>query len=464
MDRALLRRRHTRTPRSRCTIRRMEGVPFQLLLVAGALLLVFLNGFFVSAEFSIVKIRATRIEELTRKGSKKARKARQMVENMDEYLSATQLGITLASLGLGWLGEPAFAELFSPLFTSVGSFEPLVVHSLAGGSAFVLITFLHIVLGELAPKSLAIQKTESAVLTTAGPLIAFYNISYPFIWSLNSTANLLLRLIGIRPATASEGAHSEEELRMILAQSRRGGILDQDEQKMLERVFEFADRSARQIMLPAGEVIFLDTLKSFEENLRIARMHGHTRYPLCEGSFDRVIGVVHVKDLFWRFRELGPEFDLKAIKRPVRFVPESKLIKSLLPEFRRTRTHLSFVVDEFGSTIGIVTLEDILEELVGEIQDEFDSETPPAMIQEKGPGQYLVHGRTLLDDLEQEFDIEFEDDENDTIAGHVMMILGRTAKVGDEVQVAGVFNVRVIGMRNLQITDLSFERLSDQVH
>ncbi len=440
----------------------MEGFPFQLLLISGALLLVFLNGFFVSAEFSIVKIRATRIEELTRTGSKRALNARKLVENMDEYLSATQLGITLASLGLGWLGEPAFAELFAPLFASFGTFEPLLVHSLAGGSAFVLITFLHIVLGELAPKSLAIQKTEASVLTTAGPLIAFYRLSYPFIWSLNSTANLLLRIVGIQPVSTMEGVHSEEELRMILAQSRRGGVLDQDEQKMLERVFEFADRSARQIMLPAGEVIFLDALKSFEENLQIARMHGHTRYPLCEGSFDRVIGVIHVKDLFWRYRELGPEFDLKAIKRPVRFVPESKLIKSLLPEFRRTRTHLSFVVDEFGSTIGIVTLEDILEELVGEIQDEFDTEIPPVMIQEKGPGQYLVHGRTLLDDLELELDVKFDDDEDDTIAGHVMMILGRTAKVGDEVTVAGAYKVRVIGMRNLQITDLSFEPLENR--
>ena len=439
----------------------MEDVPYQLLLILGALLLVFLNGFFVSAEFSIVKIRETRIKELIRKGSRRASNAHRLVENMDEYLSATQLGITLASLGLGWLGEPAFAKMFSPLFSFLGGVEPLLSHSLATGAAFILITFLHIVLGELAPKSLAIQKTESVVLATAGPLVGFYRVSYPFIWSLNSTANLLLRIIGIQPASPWEGAHSEEELRMILAQSRQGGILDQDEQKMLERVFEFGDRSARQIMLPAGEVIFLDTLKTFEENLQIARLHGHTRYPLCEGSFDRVIGVVHVKDLFWRFRELGPEFDLKMIKRPVRFVPEGKLIKSLLPEFRRTRTHLSVVVDEFGSTIGIVTLEDILEELVGEIQDEFDVETPPAMIQSKGPGQYLVHGRTLLADLEAELHIGIDDEENDTIAGHVMMILGRTAKVGDEVTVAGTFRVRVIGMRNLQITDLSFERLPD---
>ena len=431
----------------------------QLFLVAAALGLVFLNGFFVAAEFSIVKVRATRIEELIRQGRKRARRAQVLVSQMDEYLSATQLGITLTSLGLGWLGEPAFAELFAPMFISTGWFEPVLTHSLAAGLAFLLITFLHIVLGELAPKSLAIQKSEPVVMATAGLLILFYRISYPFIWSLNSTANALLRLAGVQPASEAESAHSEEELRMILAHSHKEGILDLDEQKMLERVFEFGDRSVRQIMVPSGEVVFLNTEVSFEENLRKARTLRHTRYPICEGSLDKVVGLVHVKDLFWRYQELGPDFDLKLIKRPVRFVPESKMIKSLLPEFRKTRTHLSIVVDEFGSTIGIVTLEDILEELVGEIQDEFDGEAPPAMVQKKGEGHYLVHGRTLLDDLSQELGVAFHDEENDTIAGHVMMVLGRTAKVGDELVVAGVYRVRVVGMRNLQILDLSFERI-----
>jgi len=437
----------------------MDHLSNQLFLIAAAMALVFLNGFFVSAEFSIVKVRATRIEELIRQGKPRARRAHALVTKMDEYLSATQLGITLTSLGLGWLGEPAFAELFAPLFQSTGWFEPVLTHSLAAGAAFALITFLHIVLGELAPKSLAIQKAEPVVLGTAGPLILFYKISYPFIWSLNSAANGLLKLLGVQPATEAESAHSEEELRMILAHSRQEGILDLEEQKMLERVFEFGDRSVRQIMVPSGEVVFLNTELSFEENLRTARTRRHTRYPICEGSLDKVVGLVHVKDLFWRYQELGPDFELNLIKRPVRFVPESKLIKSLLPEFRKTRTHLSIVVDEFGSAIGIVTLEDILEELVGEIQDEFDSEAPPAMIQKTGDGQYLVHGRTLLDDLNHELGIEFDDEENDTIAGHVMLILGRTAKVGDEVVVAGNYRVRVLGMKNLQILDLSFEKL-----
>jgi len=435
-----------------------ESLP-QGLFILGAFLLVFLNGFFVAAEFSIVKVRATRIDELVKKGAKRAKRARQLIGNMDETLSATQLGITLTSLGLGWIGEPAFAGLFAPMFDGMGIMEPILSHSLAASLAFAIITFLHIVMGELAPKSLAIQLPERTALGISSPLHLFYRISYPFIWALNSAANGLLRLVGIRPASDVETAHSEEELRMILLQSRKTGILDLEEQRMLERVFDFADRSARQVMVPAGEVVFLDTEKSLAENLAVAEEHGHTRYPLCEGDLNRIIGIIHVKDLLWRSKSLGPDFDLRAIKRPVGFFPESKLIKSLLPEFRRTQTHLAVLVDEFGSSIGIVTLEDILEELVGEIQDEFDEVAPPAMIRRETSGRLMVKGRALLEDLEPELGFAFDDDENDTIAGHVMMQLGRMAKVGDEVILGNRYKVRVTGVRNLQITDLSIDRL-----
>lgn len=438
----------------------MDNSLYQAALVVVALLLVFLNGFFVAAEFSIVKVRATRIEELINKGAKRAPWARRLVENMDEYLSATQLGITLASLGLGWIGEPAFAELFRPLFEDWGRLEPVLAHSLAVAVAFALITFLHIVLGELAPKSLAIQLPEPVVMASAAPMIFFYKISYPLIWSLNSTANFFLRMVGIRPASESESAHSEEELRMILAHSHEKGVLGHDERRLLERVFDFADRSVRQIMVPAGDVVFLDTQKSFDENLKTAMKHGHTRYPLCDGALDQIIGVIHVKDLLWRYHELGPKFELNVIQRPVRFVPESKLIKSLLQEFRRSQMHLSIVVDEFGSTVGVVTLEDILEELVGEIQDEFDQEDPTPMIQKRDEKHFLVHGRTLIEEIESRFKLELNDRENDTIAGHIMMVLGRTARVGDEINLAASYRVRVIGMRNLQITDVSFEKIS----
>ncbi len=443
-----------------CAIRWSMDLLTQISLVVMALFLVFLNGFFVASEFSIVKIRGSRIEELVQQGNKRARRARPLVQSMDEYLSATQLGITIASLALGWVGEPAFASLFEPVLRSIGALTPVVTHSLAAISAFLLITFLHIVLGELAPKSLSIQRAESVILWISVPLSWFYRMSYPFIWALNGTANAFLRLAGIPPTSEPEVAHSEEELRLILAHSHAQGILDRDEKKMLERVFDFADRSVRQVMVPSTEIVFLDLNKSLEENLEIARKDRHTRYLLCDKNLDRVVGIVHIKDLFWQYRQLKEGFKLTMVKRPVQFVPESKYIKTLLTEFRHTRTHLAVVVDEYGATIGIVTLEDILEQLVGEIQDEFDIDIPPPMIQETGENQYMIHGRALLVEVINELKVTIEDKENDTMGGHIMMLLGRTAQVGDELTVAGEYRVHVVGMKGLQITDLVFEKLS----
>ena len=430
----------------------------QLTLILLGFFLVFLNGFFVASEFSIVKVRESRIQELVQKGKWQAQKAHSLIKSMDEYLSATQLGITLASLALGWVGEPAFASLFEPFFRNLGGWSPIATHSLAATLAFLLITLLHIILGELVPKSLAIQRADGVILWIATPLVWFYKISYPLIWILNGTANGFLRLVGIAPMLEAELAHSEEELRLILADSQAKGVLDLDERKMLERVLDFADRSVRQVMVPSIEVDFFDLHNSLEDNLEVARQHRHTRYPLCDGTLDRVVGIIHVKDLFWHYRATE-QFQLELGKRPVQFVPESKPIKSLLTEFRHNRTHLAIVVDEYGATAGIVTLEDILEELVGEIQDEFDTELPPPMIRKTGDEQYMIHGRTLLEDVEQELGVKINDDENDTIGGHVMMVLGRTAEVGDEVTVAGQLKVRVVGMKGLQITDLVSQKL-----
>lgn len=433
---------------------------YQIVLVLLGFVLVGMNGFFVASEFSIVKVRRTRLQEMIGQGSHKAKMAEQLISKMDEYLSATQLGITMASLALGWIGEPAFASLFEPLFARVGAFKAVLVHSLAATSAFVLITFLHIVLGELAPKSLAIQRAEGTILWTASPLVLFYRASYPFIWALNGTANFFLRLVGVSPVEETERAHSEEELRLLLAQSQEKGILDRDEKRMLERVFDFAERSVRQVMVPSLEVVYLDVQKPLEENLKIARTKRHTRYPLCDGSRDRVLGIIHVKDLFWNLPSIGEDFDLRILKRPVQFVPDSKLIKSLLTEFRNTRTHLAVVVDEYGGTVGIVALEDILEELVGEIEDEFDVEVAPPRVQRIDETHWLVQGRALLEEVEAALGVEIEDEENDTVAGHIMMLLGRTARIGDEVTVASRFKVRVIGMKGFQITDLSFKTLN----
>jgi CBS domain containing-hemolysin-like protein len=435
-------------------------VSSHLTLILLALFLVFLNGFFVASEFSIVKVRESRIRELVQEGKWQAQRAHSIVKNMDEYLSATQLGITLASLALGWVGEPAFASLFEPLFGNLGGLSPIATHSLAATSAFLLITLLHIVLGELVPKSLSIQRADDVILWIATPLAWFYRFSYPLIWILNGTANALLRLVGIAPMLESELVHSEEELRLILADSQAKGVLDLDERRMLERVFDFADRSVRQVMVPSVEVVFLDLLKGLEDNLTVARQHRHTRYPLCEGTLDRVVGILHVKDLFWH-RSETENFHLELAKRPVQFVPENKSIKSLLTEFRHTRTHLAVVVDEYGATAGIVTLDDILGELVGEIQDEFDIDLPTPMIRKTGDQQYMIHGRTLLEDVEQELGVKINDEENNTIGGHVMMVLGRTAEVGDEVTVPGQLKVRVVGMKGFQITDLVSQKLEE---
>ena len=434
---------------------------YQLIFIASALLLVGLNGFFVNAEFSIVKVRETRIQELIRRGNKRANTVLKLIDNMDEYLSATQLGITLASLGLGWIGEPAFAKLFEPALHSMGLDNPVLTHTLAGGAAFLLITFLHIVLGELAPKSVAIQQPERSSLWTAAPLVFFYRVSYPLIWVLNGTATRFLRMVGIQPTSETELAHSEEELRILLSRSSEHGLIDRNKKRLLMKVFSFAQRTVRQVMVPSVEVKYLDVRKSLEENLELARQQKHTRFPLCEGTLDRVLGLIHVKDLFWHYKMLGPVLDLKTLKRQTLFVPENQRIDSLLAEFRSSRIHMAIVVDEFGSAVGIVTLEDVLEELVGEIQDEFDLETPPIMIREGEGGTYLVNGRALVEEVEEALDLQLEDAENDTVAGHVMMVLGSTAQVGDELTLGAKFHVRVVGIKGHQITDLLFIPLPD---
>ena len=434
---------------------------YQLIFIAGALLLVLLNGFFVNAEFAIVKVRETRIQELIRSGKKRANTVLKLIDNMDEYLSATQLGITLASLGLGWIGEPAFAKLFEPVLHPLGLDNPALTHTLAGGAAFLLITFLHIVLGELAPKSVAIQQPERSSLWTAAPLVFFYRVSYPLIWVLNGTAIRFLRMVGIQPTSEMELTHSEEELRILLSRSSEHGIIDRSKKRLLMKVFSFAQRTVRQVMVPSVEVKYLDVRKSLEENLELARQQKHTRFPLCEGALDRVLGLIHVKDLFWNYEMLGPVLDLKMLKRQTLFVPENKRIDSLLAEFRSSRIHMAIVVDEFGSAVGIVTLEDVLEELVGEIQDEFDLETPPIMIREGEGGTYLVNGRALVEEVEEALDLQLEDAENDTVAGHVMMVLGSTAQVGDELTLGAKFHVRVVGIKGHQITDLLFTPLPD---
>jgi CBS domain containing-hemolysin-like protein len=251
-------------------------------------------------------------------------------------------------------------------------------------------------------------------------------------------------------------------LRILLSRSSDHGIIDRNKKRLLMKVFSFAQRTVRQVMVPSVEVRYLDVRQSLEENLELARRQKHTRFPLCEGALDRVLGLIHVKDLFWNYEMLGPDLDLKMLKRQTLFVPENKGIDSLLAEFRKSRIHMAIVVDEFGSVVGIVTLEDILEELVGEIQDEFDPEAPPLMIRQSEEGTYLVNGRALVEEVEEALDLRLGDAENDTMAGHVMMVLGSTASIGDEVELGNKFHVRVVGIKGHQITDLLFTPLAGE--
>lgn len=395
--------------------------------LALALFLVFLNGFFVAAEFALVKVRPTQLDPHVA-ALRRGRIARHMVRHLDAYLSATQLGITLASLALGWIGEPAFVWVVEPLVSLVPGAGPALVHSVALTVAFLTITILHIVLGELAPKSIAIRKAEGTALWVALPLYAFYQVSYPAIWVLNHAANAILKAIGIEPVSEAELGPEEEELRLLLS-SRHASQLSEDKRVLLDNIFELSHRMARQIMVPRADVIYLDTTQPIEKNLAIARRSGHTRYPLSEGSLDRVVGLVHIKDLFRNARPLG---SLDEVAREIAFVPETLTLDRLLNRMLAEKVHMAAVLDEYGGVSGIVTLENVIEEIVGQIQDEFDAEKPELTAQ--GDGVYLVSGSMLVEEVEEALDVEFSDRDEDTIGGVVLSELGRRAVVGDQVE------------------------------
>lgn len=422
---------------------------YSLILIAVSLLLVLVNGFFVAAEFAIVRTRATRLEELIAQGHSSARTAQKLHSEMDRALSGTQLGITLASLGLGWLGEPAFAHLIEPLI-QIGPWSTIVVHTISATTAFLFITLLHIVFGELVPKTISIRKSERVLLWVASPMRLFCRLAYPLILLLDKAAALILRAIGTAPQSVHSASHSEEELRLILADSRRSGLITHDQQQLVESVFDLADRSARQVMVPRTDIVFLRAGKPYQENLRIARETQHTRYPLCEEDIDHVIGIVNVKDLLFRRDGL----DLRTIRREILFVPEMKSVRELLREFQRTHLHMAVVVDEYGSTAGLVSLEDIVEELIGEIQDEFDRESPK--FQKIGEETYRVAGNLLLEELEEKLGTEIEDQDNDTVAGHVMALLGRPARTGDTVMI-GSHRLTVTRTKRFRITELTMQ-------
>lgn len=404
-------------------------------LVLG-LFLVALNGFFVAAEFALVKVRPTQLDPWVSQGVRRAKVARHMVRHLDAYLSATQLGITLASLALGWIGEPAFAWLLRPLVLAIPGATEAMVHSVSITAAFLLISVLHIVLGELAPKSLAIRKPEATSLWVAFPLYVFYKLTYPAIWLLNHAANWILRLFGIEPVSESELGHDEEELRLLLS-STAASQLSKQKRELLDNIFELSHRMARQIMIPRGDVVYLSTTRSLEENLDIARKSGHTRFPLCEGDLDHVTGLVHIKDLF---RSPIPPEDLQSVAREIAFIPETLSLDRLLKRMRSEKSHMAAILDEYGGISGIVTLENVIEEIVGQIQDEFDMEAPKLI--KKGAHVYQVSGAMLVVELETALGVEFSERDEDTVGGVVLSELGGRPEKGAEVRL-GPLNIEV---------------------
>jgi Hemolysins and related proteins containing CBS domains len=419
------------------------------------LLLVGTNGVFVAAEFSLVKVRRTRLAEMAENGSRKAQTALDVTAKLDAYLSACQLGITLASLGLGWLGEPAVASLIEPLFADVAGWNVIYTQTIAVTIAFLLISFLHIVLGELVPKSLAIQKAEGIALGTAGFLKDFYWVFYPVIYALNGMANLVLRIWKIKPANEADLAHSEEELRMLVDASQKHGYLDKMEGKLLDNVFEFSDRIASEVMIPRQDMVCIFIQDSFEDILDVLKKYGHTRYLLCDDDKDHVLGLVHMRDIF-RLREQDKK-DITQIKRDVLAVPEGMPISHLVQKMRSQRTHMAVVVDEFGGSAGLVTIEDMLEELVGEIYDEFESEQPD--IVRLGEGQYVLNGRVLMEEVSELLEIQLEEETVSTIGGYVFSRLGRKPLKGDAVYFDG-FQFEVMEVIGFRITKVKVMRKS----
>jgi CBS domain containing-hemolysin-like protein len=425
------------------------------LYLAAAILLILLNGFFVAAEFALVKVRLSRIEQLAKDGKAFAGTARWLALRLDESLSACQLGITMASLALGWVGEPAFASLVEPLLGMVGVEDPRVIHILGFAIAFSVITGLHLVVGEQFPKIFAIRKPEQILLWCALPLKFFYRILYPFLKLLNGVTSFLLRLVGIKGASDHEIVNTEEEIRALLREAHIHGSLSRNEHSLINNVFEFDDMIVRRVMVPRGEVSYFDVHEPVEKFRELVRHTMHTRYPVCDRSLDRVLGVVHIKDLL----NVNPEddnFDIRSIMRPPKKLPETMPISRVLRHFQATHQLMAFVIDEYGTITGIVTLENVLERIVGEVDDEFDIAEPNII--PEGSGSFLVAGTTPLDEARRTIKIPLAEAlEADTINGLLTEIRQKILTLGDIIELEGAV-AEVLEMKHDSATKIRFKR------
>ena len=428
-----------------------------LLRIVAVVFLVLANGFFVAAEFALVSVRRTRVAELVDQGNQGAKWVQKALENPDQVIAATQLGITLASLGLGWVGEPAISHLLEPVIHLFpADVQEDVSHSIAAGLAFALITFLHVVVGELAPKSIALQNPENTSLIVARPTIWMEWIFKPAIWALNGTGNFLLKLVGIQPASGHELVHSVEELKMLVTASTEWGVVEYEESEMLHAVFNFGELLVRQVMIPRTEVMAFEADLTVTESIKLATRSTFTKFPVYEDNLDNVIGVVHIKDLLRAHLDPAKQGNkVRTIIREALFVPETVHVRSVLQVFRARRQHIAIVMDEFGGTEGLVTLEDLMEEIVGEVSDPFDAVQPE--IQVNANGTATIDGLALIEEVNEALGINLDDPNYDTIAGYVLGRLGKIPKVGDQVEVDGI-RLKVKSMDGMRIERLELTR------
>lgn len=382
--------------------------------------LIGLTAFFVATEFAIVKVRQTRIDQLVAEGAKGSAAAKRVTSNLDEYLSACQLGITITALGLGWLGEPVAETLLHPVFEWLGIYGQ-VSSILSFIAAFSIVTFLHVVVGELAPKTAAIQLSEQVTLLFANPLIWFYRLMYPFIKFLNGSARLLTKAFGLKPVSEAEVSHTEEELRMILSDSLKSGEINQSEYKYVDRIFEFDDRIAKEIMVPRTEITSIEKDMTLNEVFELVGIEQYTRYPVSSGDKDHIMGLVNMKNLLTAYIKDPKSGHTPVINymQPIIQVIESMPISDLLLKIQRERIHMAILMDEYGGTSGLVTIEDIIEEIVGDIRDEFDVDERPE-VQKLAEGHFIIDAKMLLGNVNNLLGTRFEEEDIDTIGGWVM--------------------------------------------
>ncbi|MBD8390335.1 hemolysin family protein [Dysgonomonas sp. BGC7] len=399
------------------------------------LLFVFFNGFFVAAEFAIVKVRSSQLELRAQGGSRTAVLSKHIVTHLDSYLAATQFGITLSSLALGWIGEPVVSKIIKELIAVFSiTLEPSTLSFISLATAFIIITILHIVLGELAPKSLAIQRSEQTTLAVAYPLHAFYWVCRPAIWLLNGIANLVLKAVGLHTVSEQE-AYSSDELRYLVDQAKESGRVDETEFDIIQNAFDFSERTARQVMVPRTQVVSIDVNDYNEQTLEFVIEEGYSRIPCYEDSIDNTIGVVHLKDILKKMRVSGT-VDIRSIVRPVSFTPETKRIGQLLKEFQVKHQQIAVVLNEYGGVEGVITMEDILEELVGEIQDEYDNEIP--FVEQTGEYTYSVIATAAISDINDELPHSIDKDKQyDSLAGYLIDKFGRIPNTHDKLEAEG---------------------------